>query len=252
MTAIYARIRERARQIAARSSVPDFYRDHAEAIEISRQFFETDPILRRLELFLSAHLEDDFGHGRQHAIKVAEEAGALMSIEGRHAGYRRRFAERRVCIVQCAGLLHDVKRKQKNHAAEGATYAREVLQDYPLSPEEVDDVAQAICNHEAFKREIRIRTHEGLLVSDCLYDADKFRWGPDNFKDTLWDMVSFFEPPLVKFMEHYPEGMEKIAKIRSTFRTPTGQIYGPQFIDLGLAIGQELFEVINTEFSEFL
>jgi hypothetical protein len=53
-------------------------------------------------------------------------------------------------------------------------------------------------------------------------------------------------------MEGYPQGMEKIKSIKTTFRTSTGQKYGPQFIDLGLAIGEELFDVIKSEFADYL
>jgi hypothetical protein len=56
----------------------------------------------------------------------------------------------------------------------------------------------------------------------------------------------------VEFMDGYSQGMEKIESIKATFRTATGQKYGPQFIDLGLAIGEELFAVIKTEFSAYL
>jgi hypothetical protein len=65
-------------------------------------------------------------------------------------------------------------------------------------------------------------------------------------------MVSYFNPPLTKFMDGYPRGMEKIESIKTTFRTATGKKFGPQFIDLGLAIGEELFDVIKTEFSAYL
>ena len=44
------------------------------------------------------------------------------------------------------------------------------------------------------------------------------------------------------------KGMALIAKIRSTFRSVTGQKYGPGFIDQGLAIGEELYRVMKTEF----
>ncbi|MDH3877881.1 MAG: hypothetical protein OET18_08575, partial [Desulfobacterales bacterium] len=117
---------------------------------------------------------------------------------------------------------------------------------------EISHISTAIQNHEAFKAPVDANSPEGELISNCLYDADKFRWGPDNFHDTLWDMVSYFNPPLTKFMDGYPQGMEKIESIKTTFRTATGQKYGPQFIDLGLSIGQELFDVIKTEFSAYL
>ncbi|MBW2680633.1 MAG: hypothetical protein JRD01_07765 [Deltaproteobacteria bacterium] len=53
-------------------------------------------------------------------------------------------------------------------------------------------------------------------------------------------------------MELYPGGMNIVAKIRPTFRTDTGKKYGPQFIDIGLAIGKELFDVINRDFAHLL
>jgi hypothetical protein len=65
-------------------------------------------------------------------------------------------------------------------------------------------------------------------------------------------MISFYNPPLSKFMARYPQGMEGLEKIKTTFRTDTGKIYGPRFIDLGLAIGQKLYEVIQSEFKDAL
>ena len=65
-----------------------------------------------------------------------------------------------------------------------------------------------------------------------------------------WWYLFFCSFPL--FVSRFPKGMEKLSGIKSTFRTPTGQKYGPQFIDLGLAIGAELYEVINQDFKEYL
>ncbi len=252
MQPIYDLLRKRARQIVSGFPPPDFYRDHSQANEFSRSFFENDPLIERLRLFVHENLEDDFGHGWQHAVKVTIDAGALMYIEGRARAYSRSVLARRTQIVQCAGLLHDTKRKKKDHSRHGADFARSVLADYSLSRNEIDDVCIAIKNHEAFKTKIPINTVEGALISDCLYDADKFRWGPDNFTDTLWDMVSFYDPPLSEFMARYPRGMESLEKIKTTFRTKTGRKYGPQFIDLGLAIGRKLHDLILAEFSDYL
>ncbi len=252
MEIIYARIRQRARQIVSQYPSPDFYQDHSFAYELSRKYLEKNPFTEKLQSFVARHLEDDFGHGIKHALKVAIDAGTLMIIENTLAGRSDNFINRRVIIVQCACLLHDIKRKQENHAIKGATYARQVLKVYPFKSDEVDDICRAIRNHEAFKKTEKAITPEGALVSDCLYDADKFRWGPDNFKDTVWAMVSFFNIPVAQFIGLYPEGMEKLSKIKHTFRTNTGKKYGPQFIDLGLAIGKELFDIINTEFAHLL
>jgi hypothetical protein len=252
MTPIYSRIREHAREIAARFPEPDFYQDHSQSHSFSEGFFNSDPVTTKLRNFLASHLEDNYGHGMEHATKVTLEAGVLMKIEGTAAGYDEKMLEARMRVVQCAGLLHDIKRKAKDHARLGAAHARDVLQDYPFSSDEIEDIYRAIHNHEAFTDNLSIDTPEGQLIADCLYDADKFRWGPDNFTYTLWDMISLYDPPLAKFMQQYPKGMEGIAKIKSTFRTNAGKQYGPQFIDIGLAIGEELYEVIKREFAQYL
>jgi hypothetical protein len=61
-------------------------------------------------------------------------------------------------------------------------------------------------------------------------------------------MVGFLNPSLSAFVDHYPKGMALLKKIRNTFRSPTGRLYGPQFIDMGLAIGEELYQVIMDDF----
>jgi hypothetical protein len=252
MLPVYDDMKRRARRIVSRFPPPAFYRQYAGECELSGNYFHTDPILQNLKDYVGLNLEDDFGHGLQHSVKVAVDAGALMMIEGRLAGYTESIVQRRTCLVQCAGLLHDIHRKHADHATKGALRARRVLEGYPFSGPEIEDVCLAIRNHEAFKSVVPVNTPECTLLADCLYDADKFRWGPDNFTDTLWDMVSFFNPPLATFMQHYPEGMAKLEKIRTTFRTATGKHYGPQFIDLGLAIGEELYRLIRSEFSQYL
>jgi hypothetical protein len=252
MNITYARIRLRARQIVDRYPSPDFYQDYSFADELSRQYLETNPSTEKLQSFVAEHLEDNLGHGIEHALKVAIDAGTLMIIESRLVGRSEKFIKRRVVIVQCAGLLHDIERKHEDHAVKGAAFAKQVLEVFPFKTDEVDDICRAIRNHEAFKKSENTGTPEGSLVSDCLYDADKFRWGPDNFTDTVWAMVSLSNMPIARFVELYPEGMEKLSKIKKTFRTITGKKYGPQFIDIGLAVGKELFDVIQKEFADLL
>jgi hypothetical protein len=252
MQPIYHQIRQRARQIILRHPTPILYHDHSVADEASKQYFDSSRDIKKLLSLLARTLENDFGHGLMHAVKVSHDAGTLMVIEARQSGCDEEALSRLVCLAQTAGLLHDVKRKKKDHSSHAAAHAKKLLKKYSYSAEEIDYISTAIQNHEAFKEPIDASSPKGELLSNCLYDADKFRWGPDNFHDTLWDMVSYFNPPLTKFMEGYPQGMAKIKSIKTTFRTPTGQKYGPQFIDLGLAIGEELYEVIQKEFSAYL
>ena len=248
METLYARIQTRARQIVSSFPTPDFYRDKANAISMSGQLMADDPHVSHLQKVVAKHLEDDFGHGLQHADKVSLEAGALVLIEGERFAWSHSLIRRLVLLVQCAGLLHDIRRKKKDHAVKGAQFAPQLLTTLPFTDQEVAQICLAIQNHEAFKETVAMDSPQTTLISDCLYDADKFRWGPDNFTDTLWDMVSFLNPPLEKFLAHYPKGMQGLEKIKPTFRTHTGKHYGPQFIDIGIAIGEELHQVILDEF----
>jgi hypothetical protein len=249
---LYAQLRDRARQIVARFPAVDFYRAEAAALEVSRTLFETAPLVVRLRRQVTARLQDDFGHGMLHATRVALDAGALTHIEGGTAGFGGGYLERRICIAHCASLLHDIRRQKSNHAERGAALAAELLARHPLGADEREDICIAIRNHEAFKPTVSVNTPEGALVSDCLYDADKFRWGPDNFTDTLWAMAAFRQPALHDFLERYPAGMKNLARIKTTFRTQAGRKYGPCFIDLGIAVGEELYRVITTEFAAYL
>ncbi len=249
MDPVYLRLRKRARQIVSTYPTPRFYEDFSQEAQQSRLLFNAAPLITEIREFVAENIDDNFGHGMAHADKVALDAGTLMIIEGQRTGYSRKQMPRRILVAQCAGLLHDIKRTQKSHAVEGAAYAREVLQSYRLSADEIEDICRAILNHEAFKETVEIMNPDRLLVSNCLYDADKFRWGPDNFTDTLWSMIACFSPPLDQFIKRYPQGLEGLIRIKTTFRTPTGIEYGPQFIDLGIAIGEALYQTILKEFA---
>lgn len=248
MDAVFLEIREIARNIVARYPRPDFYREYTSEVSDSQRFYRTNATIVRLRKTMIDRLDDDYGHGMGHVEKVAIDAGALVIIESRLTGKRPDLIQRNLLMAQCAGLLHDICRKETSHAEKGAESARIILKSYPLLPEEITQVCSAIRNHEAFTRLKQIQVASDRIISDCLYDADKFRWGPDNFAHTLWDMVGFVNPSLDAFMDHYPKGMALLKNIRGTFRSRTGRHYGPQFIDMGIAIGKELYRVILSDF----
>jgi hypothetical protein len=250
MQSIYRDIQKKALEIASGFPLPEFYQGYQPECNISRAFFETDATVSKLRIFVADHIENDFGHGMNHVRKVTIDAGALILIEGRNRGYSREHIDRRVLIVQCAGLLHDIKRKDKNHAVTGSLFAGELLKSYPLTTDEINDVRLSIRNHEAFKEVEEMDTPEGMLVSDCLYDADKFRWGPDNFTETVWDMLAFSDISIDRFVDRYPKSVEGLSRIKNTFRTPTGKKYGPQFIDLGISIGQEIYAWLKKTYAK--
>lgn len=252
MGPVYAILRDRARKIADGLPTADFYRVHARELDQSRLFLARPGQLAEIRARVQQTIENDFGHGLRHARLVAVDAGALALIEGARAGLAAKAAERQLLCAQAAGLLHDMCRKEKRHAEAGAVVARKILTAHAFAPPEIDAICYAIRNHEAFQRIQAPPSAAAGLLSDCLYDADKFRWGPDNFTDTLWAMVTFYNPPLSVFVERYPGGMRKLEEIKTTFRSVTGRRYGPQMIDFGVRIGRELMNTIRTEFTHLL
>lgn len=244
----YILIRNHARRLVQAAPLPDFYVDQIEANRLSLDFYQTNPVVQSLKKQVSTLMDDNLGHGLHHAEKVSLDAGALVLIVYRLQDRGPDETNRMLLQIHCAGLLHDIRRKQKDHALVSAEYASEVLKSYPFSPQEIVDICQAIRNHEAFKKSGDILTEMGQILSNCLYDADKFRWGPDNFFYTVWDMVAHARIPLSVFMSHFPGGLETVGRIRETFRSEPGKKYGPQFIDIGMEIGNKLYDVIKSEF----
>jgi hypothetical protein len=247
MDAEYIPIREHARRLVQASPTPGFYVEQAEANRLSLNFYLKNPMVQELRNQVSVMMEDNMGHGLHHAERVSLDAGALVLIVADKARLPAPQAERMLLLAHFAGLLHDIMRREKNHALVGADVAAELLKAYPLTPTEIADICQAIRNHEAFKTTVGIFTEMGLILSNCLYDSDKFRWGPDNFTHTVWDMVSQAHIPLPVFMSHFPKGLEAVGRIRNTFRSEPGRHYGPQFIDIGMDIGRTLYALIQSE-----
>ena len=153
--------------------------------------------------------------------------------------------DRLLVATEIAGLLHDIKRKEKDHAVLGSIEAGRILTAIGLEGAEREYITNAIKNHEAFREVQGSNSTAGQLVSDALYDADKFRWGPDNFTTTLWLMVESNNTPPQALHGVFKEKMEGIEKIKRTFRTTTGKKYGPEFIDQGLQIGDRIYEALS-------
>lgn len=229
--------------IASGMEPPLFYVDKMAEVAESRAAFETDAMVRRA-LAIVEERGDVLGHGLTHVRKVAVDAGALVIIEtaGKESLERRR---RVLLLAHLAGALHDIRREQPEHAQRGADEAAVILEDFDLRGGERAAIVQAIRNHEAFKPAKPLEDPSLQLLSDALYDADKFRWGPDNFTETVWMMVAPFKVPLAAMLGHFDTSLQGIGRISDTFRTPTGREYGPDFITKGLLIGERLYEELS-------
>lgn len=249
MNKILVRMKSEAKAMAAELSPPGFYADCARELEYARSTFFDHPLLTRLQADIIPFLYDDYGHGIEHAKKVAIEGGAIVLAQMRQGDLPR--ARHLALMAHIAGLLHDICRLDEDHAQRGAEMSATILTDYPLEPEDKERIAFAIADHEAFRQRRPTADPEAELLSGALYDADKFRWGPDNFSTTLWEMCDYNEVPLTEILARFPEGMEKISQVSATFRTSMGKAYGPEFIEIGLDLGdrvhRRLEELIRSE-----
>jgi len=144
-------------------------------------------------------------------------------------------------IALIAGYLHDIRRNERDHPEKAALETGELMGER-LDGRSLEMTLFAIRNHEAFKDPRTVTDRDFMLCSDSLYDSDKFRWGPDNFVDTIWNMAESMGLGVNAVMAHYNKGIKGIIRIKDTFRTATGRKYGPGFIEKGLRIGEELYD----------
>ena len=249
MEDIYEEMIVASRAIASSFPQPRFYTSCKEPLNLSRSLFDEDPQVMECRTLVLRELKNDLGHGINHSEKVALEAGALAYIEGGRLSLRESLRREACLLAQAAGLFHDLRRGEKDHAKASASVASSMLQEFSIFPEKEEYILQAVANHEAFIEPKRIDSPVGQMISDALYDADKFRWGPDNFTETLWQMLRSSRARITLLIRRFPKGMEGISSIKGTFRTETGKIYGPEFIELGLKIGEKIYQFLQERFS---
>lgn len=252
MKDIYEEMITASENIAASFPEPSFYACCKEPLNLSRSLFDQDPRVTRCRALAFNELKDDFGHGKDHSEKVALEAGALAYVEGERLSLKESLRREACLLAQIAGLLHDLRRHEKDHAKASASAALAMLQEIPIFAGKGECIVQAIANHEAFVEPKKISSLAGQMVSDALYDADKFRWGPDNFTHTLWQMLRSSGTRIVPLIRRFPKGMEGISRIKGTFRTETGKKHGPEFIEIGLMIGRKIYQFLEERFAEEL
>lgn len=236
----YQRLQDFSLTVAATLPKPRFYADFRDALRRSDALLADDGMVRQCRSRLDASLLE-CAHGLCHCEAVARDAGALVLIEG--AG---RLAAAELAVLAeaavVAGLLHDIKRREDDHAVRGSIEADRILAELGMDDRRRGYVVYAIRNHEAFKAVCDLGDEAGCLVSDALYDADKFRWGPENFTTTLWTMVQDRGTAPEKLHSVFPEKMKGIEQIKTTFRTATGRTYGPEIIDQGIEIGDAIYK----------
>ena len=249
MDKIYKKLMRESKRIASNVKVPGFYEEHKEAIFASEENYHNNAEIIRCRSMMVRQLEDNMGHGMEHAEKVTIDAGAIVFVEGERLLLGLDQIKEAIVFVQLAGLLHDIKRKEPNHVKASAKEAEVILRKFSLKKEEKEIIVQAISNHEAFIEPEEVSSSVGQMISNSLYDADKFRWGIDNFTATLWYMADFRKASVESIVKKFPKGVGSIKRIKDTFRTATGKKYGPEFIDLGLEVGEKVYEYLRSYIS---
>lgn len=238
---IYHELRNLAHQLAGTLPRPSFYSVHASQVSRAEASLGSHEFILRCRTYLDESLME-CAHGLCHCEAVARDAGTIVLIEAERSNMGAPERERLFTASIIAGLLHDIKRKEQDHAVRGSIEAEKILSKLGMELCERQYIADAIRNHEAFQETFDRDDAAGQLVSDALYDADKFRWGPENFTTTLWLMVEARNTPIEALHRMFREKMKGIEKIKETFRTPTGKRFGPEFIDQGIAIGNAIYE----------
>jgi hypothetical protein len=236
----YVQLQQLSRSVAATLSQPAFYGTYRRELQRSEEALRTHGLIQQCRSRLDASLLE-CAHGLCHCEAVARDAGALVLIEGLERGMPEEELERLCSAAIIAGLLHDIKRTEDDHAVKGSIEADRILGALSVDGRERTYITYAIRNHEAFKQTCDLGDEAGCMVSDALYDADKFRWGPENFTTTLWTMLDDRGTPPERLYEMFPEKMKGIERIKETFRTHTGRHFGPEIIDQGLMIGKAIY-----------
>lgn len=245
MNEITRRLQREAERIAAKHPLPEFYTRFRAPISFARKLFFHHPQVQRLRRLVEPRYHEELGHGVYHCMRVSIDGAALLYVETDSDRMKPMAVERLMVLGIFAGLLHDICRDTENHAETGAEEACRVLEEFQLSKNEVQCICNAIRNHEAFTAPCEGAVREWVqLVSDCLYDADKFRWGADTFTHTLWYMADHQSLSPRELIERFPWGMSGIYSIIDTFRTPTGRQYGPEIIETGAEIGKEIYRYL--------
>ena len=241
---LYKKLQETAHRVAGTLPLPAFYEQHGHVIRRVDDMLVTNEIIRQCRTYLDES-QLECAHGLCHCETVARDAGALILIEAPVLGIEEADAVHLSIMGEIAGLLHDIKRREQDHAVRGSIEAEKILKELGVDERSRSYITYAIRNHEAFKATCDLDDEAGCMLSDALYDADKFRWGPENFTGTLWLMVEAHRTPPEALHETFQEKMKGIEKIKETFRTETGKRYGPEFIDQGIIIGNAIFEEMS-------
>ena len=237
----YEHLQAFSKKVAEGLPPPLFYRTFGEDLRRAEDLLRNHGTVSACRTHLGEALLE-CAHGLCHCESVARDAGAIVLIEGHQRGMPDEVVGPLAESAVIAGLLHDIKRREEDHAVRGSIEAERILKAVGMDGRFREYIVYAIRNHEAFKQTCDLGDEAGCMVSDALYDADKFRWGPENFTTTLWIMVDDRGTSPERLHGIFQDKMKGIERIKDTFRTGTGRTYGPEIIDQGITIGNAIYE----------
>ncbi len=168
-----------ARQIARSIEIPRFYQEKKREVERSRRLFSSSPLVREC-LTLVREREDRIGHGIVHVRKVAIDAGAISLIENGPV-LPMPEVRRMVLLAHIAGVLHDIRRMENDHARVSAGEAAKLLAIFDLSAHEVAAITGAIGNHEAFRPADPLKRPGGPVSVRCSLRCRQIPLGSGQF-----------------------------------------------------------------------
>lgn len=230
-------LKRRARDLAVSRAQSAFSLECAEELTHAGDIFFDHPLLLRLQNDALGYLNEACGLGVEHGKRVAMDAAALVLAEpcGIAVDDRRRLA----VLAEMAGLLHDALRHEEDHAERGADLCLRILRGYSISPEERLWIAAAVAGHEEGGPQPEHNPEPARLLAGAVHDADVFRFGPDIFVTTLWELCECDEWPLERIAGCFPQGVTRARTLADSFRTEGGRRYGPQLLAEGLSLAEE-------------
>ena len=118
----YEQLQDIAHRVAKTLPVPAFYGCHAKTIRFAGEHLVASELLSECRAYLDES-KLECAHGLCHCEAVARDAGALVLIEAPGRGIGEDDAAGLFLAAELAGLLHDIKRKEKDHARLGSIEA---------------------------------------------------------------------------------------------------------------------------------
>lgn len=238
------RFRDDACRLAQTLQRPRFAASFAKEIECARLAFFEETLICRLRDEALNFLYDDFGFGIEHSRAVAMDAAAIVLAET--AAWPREQSRRMAILAILAGLLHDSTRLDEDSEAKAAELSQSILARYALTDEELTLVAGAIRDHDIREGYAPPSDPRAALLGAALYDADKFRYGPDIYVTSLWEFCDYEDMPTQHALKCFTAAESRLPELTGTFRSKPGRAFGEEHLECGARLMPLLVERFQT------